>query len=248
MSIVDFCVIGFPKCGTTATVRMLKESPRLKVHFNNNKPESPFYVPAQNLVKPAPEPGKVNGHKFSAYIYANNVTSLILADKPDALMLINVRPAGEALLSWRDMHRTIADREGATHFAAAADRRDFFRTCTEAEYFETFAKPRLHYARNIRKFLQMAPDANYLIITQPRLSRDARGVMKEIHDRLGVDAPASYYEALPSGHTPKGSRDYAERVADPGVVGELLEYDRDLLALLDGLDPSRVLRSEAGGF
>jgi hypothetical protein len=248
MSIVDFCVIGFPKCGTTATIRMLRESPPLKVHFNNNKPEAPFYVPAKQLAKPAPEPGKVNGHKFSAYIYANNVTKLILDEKPDALMVINVRPAGEALLSWRDMHRKIAYREESVHFAAAADQRDFFRTCSEAEYFEAYAKQRLNYAQKIRKFLEMAPDANILLITQPRLSRDARGVMKEIHDRLGVDAPDAFYEALPSGHKPKGPRDFAERIDDPDVVAHLKALDAELLELMAELDPARVLRADADGF
>lgn len=227
---------------------MLKESPALAVHYNGDKPEAPFFVPARNLTMPQPVPGKVNGHKFSAYIYSNTVMKGMLAEKPDALLLINVRPAGEALLSWRDMHRGIARREGATHFVASDDKRDFYANCSEVEYFETYAKTRIHYAQSIRKFLRAAPKANYLIITQARLSRDARGVMKEIHDRLGVAAPASFYEALPSGHKPRGSRDLGERVDDPAVVEQLKAFDADLVGLMSELDATRVLRAEAGGF
>jgi hypothetical protein len=249
MSIADFCLIGFPKCGTTATIRMLKESPALKVHYAaSDKPESPFYVPARNLTKPAPEAGKANGHKFSAYIYSNTNVRGILADKPDSLLLINVRPSGEALLSWRDMHRGIARGEGSTHFVTRDDRREFYATCSEVEYFEYYAKTKIHYAEIIRKFLRMAPQANYLIITQQRLSRDARGVMKEIHDRLGVSAPDSYYETLPAGHKPRGSRDLGARVDSPQVVDQLRAYDADLIALMSELDPSRVLRAESDGF
>jgi hypothetical protein len=250
MSIVDFCVVGFPKCGTTATVSMLKGSPVLKVHYNGDEPEAPFFVPARNLTKPEPVPGKANGHKFTAYIYSNNRMRDLLAEKADALLLINVRPAGEAMLSWRDMHRDIARREGGggTHFAASADKREFYANCTEAEYFEAYAKTRLVYAQSIRKFMRIAPKANLLVITQARLSRDARGVMREIHDRLGVSAPDSYYEALPSGHKPRGSRDLSERVDDPGVVAQLKAFDAELIALMSELDPARVLRAEPDGF
>jgi hypothetical protein len=248
MSIVDFCVVGFPKCGTTATVAMLKESPALKVHYNGDEPEAPFFVPARNLRKPEPVPGRANGHKFTAYIYSNNRMRDILAEKPDALLLINVRPAGEALLSWRDMHREIARRGEGGHFVARPDQREFYANCSEADYFEAYAKERLAYAQTMRKVLRIAPKANYLVITQARLSRDARGVMKEIHDRLGVEAPDSYYEGLPSGHKARGSRDISERVDRAAVVSQIKAYDADLMKLIGELDPARVLRSDPDGF
>jgi hypothetical protein len=248
MSIVDFCVIGFPKCGTTATIRMLKESPALKVHFRNGKPEAPFFIDA-GAERPEAEPGIVNGHKFSAYVYNRAALSAILAEKPDALLLINVRPAGEALLSWRDMHREIATRNTAVHFTTQTEEtRAFYMNCTEVEYYHAYAKARLDYAQRIRQLLETWPRANLVIVTQQRLSSDARGVMINLHDRLGVTAAASFLDALPKGYKPKGSRDVDDRITDPEVAAELRELDWDLLALVDQLDPSRVLCSEPCGF
>jgi hypothetical protein len=243
---LDFTVIGFPKCGTTAMIRMLAASPALFVS-SQRKREADALMAAGGPVPP--DPPRPHGNKFAGNVYQSGSLGRMLAENPDVLFVIGVRPSGGAMLSWFEMHRAIALRNQTRHFAAATEEaRAFYSTCTEVEYYTAYARDRLKYAEQLRRIFALKEGLNYVIVSQARLAQDARGVARDIHARLGVSADEAYYDALPTGHTPKGSRDFTARIPSPHIVAELLQNDRDLLALLDTIDPSRVLRSEAGGF
>lgn len=245
MLALDFTVIGFPKCGTSALIQMLAASPALFVSTQKSR-EARALEKAGGPV--APDPPRPHGNKLLPYIYVPAMLKRVMADNAHTLFIVGVRPCGEALLSWYDMHRGIALEGRPRHFAGATlEARAFYGKCTVAEYFEVYAQERLRYADNLRVALAL-PGINYVIVTQARLARDARGVMRDIHARLGAPLDGDYLQALPTGHVRKGSRDIDARVGAPGVIAELRENDRQLLALLDEIDPSRVLRSEAGGF
>jgi len=80
-NIIDFVVIGFPKCGTTALIEKLEESSEINIgrkgidnvefDFINTKKEEldpHFFLP-----------NVANGHKFAAYIFDVNKLKALLA-------------------------------------------------------------------------------------------------------------------------------------------------------------------------
>jgi hypothetical protein len=242
---LDFTVIGFPKCGTSALIQMLAASPALFVSTQKSREARALEKTGGPI---APDPPRPHGNKLLPYIYAPSMLKRVMAGNARTLFIVGVRPCGEAMLSWYDMHREIALEGRPLHFAGATlQARAFYGSCTVAEYFEVYARERLRYADNLRHALAI-PEINYVIVTQARLARDARGVMQDIHARLGARLDGGYLQALPTGHARQGSRDIDARIDAPGVITELRENDRQLLALLDEIDPSRVLRNEAGGF
>lgn len=247
--LADFCVVGFPRCGTSATIHMLRRSAALNVHVAPNTTEFPYYVRHKHLERPEIDPARPNGHKHSSYLYHPDALKEIKAENPRALLIVNVRPAGEALLSWRDMHRERALAGAPGHFTTETPQaRQFYSTCSEAEYFAKRAKPLLNYADRIRACLKLWPTANMVIVTQARLSRDAAGVMRSIHDRLGIGTPEDFYSSLPVDHQPRGNRDLAARVHDGDILRQLSDYDAALLQLMSDLQPSQVLRADPDGF
>lgn len=242
---LDFTVIGFPKCGTSALIQMLAASPALFVSTQKTR-EAKALATAGGPA--APDQPRPHGNKLLPYVYNPPLLKRVMAANPHTLFIIGVRPCGEALLSWYDMHRAIALEGRSHHFAGATpEARAFYGACTVAEYFEGYARERMCYAQHLRLALGMT-GFNCVIVTQARLARDARGVMQHIHARLGARLDDDYLQALPTGHTARGPRDVDGRVDAPGVIAELRENDRQLLALLDELGPSQVLRREAGGF
>lgn len=244
----DFCVIGFPKCGTTAVVNLLQDSPDIHISSGRTK-EFPFYIAGMD---PGPlnyDETKRNGHKFSAYIYNHEAMTALLADSPDALLLITIRSAESALMSWKQMHRSIAKANKVDHLTTK-DRatRKFFMNCSIDEYYESFARGRLKYAQHIENLLTAFPQANYLVLAQRRLSEDARTVMTQIHERIGLTPSEAYLESLPSGHKAKGARERGASGVSPKVARSLERRDAELAALLSRLDPERVLLASDGGF
>lgn len=244
----DFCVIGFPKCGTTAVVSLLAASPDLNITAGRTK-EFPYYIRSQD---PGPldyVEGKRNGHKFSGYIYNNDGMTDLLAENPEALLIITVRSAESALMSWRQMHRSIAKKNTVEHLTTK-DRasRKFFKNCTIDEYYESYAKRRLKYAQHIENLLTRFPSANYVVIAQRRLSEDAATVMTELHERMGLTPSPDYIAGLPDGHKARGVRAPGSSGVSEEIAKVLVKRDAELAKLLSRLEPSRVMLAADGGF
>lgn len=243
----DFCIVGFPKCGTTALVRLLATSPALNLAKTETSYETPIFFPKLEAKGVKYVRGKPNGHKFSAYIYSPQAMEDLIGDSPKALIILTVRDAASALMSWRDMHRKIATDNRQGHFTTASDEaRSYYMNCSLEEYFHSYADSRLNYAAYIRELLAVHPGLNYLIVGQRRLSEDARGVMTDIHRRLGVEAPADFLEGLPTGHRPRGNRDITQTEISPEVTAALSGKDQALLDLLATLPTDRVMLASDG--
>jgi hypothetical protein len=243
----DFCLVGFPKCGTTALVRLLAASPALNLARTETSYETPIFFPKLEAKGVKYVRGKPNGHKFSAYIYSPQAMEALIGDSPKALIILSVRDSASALMSWRDMHRKIATDNRKGHFTTASEEaRAYYMNCSLEEYFHSYADSRLNYAAYIRELLSVHPGLNYLIIGQRRLSEDARGVMTEIHDRLKVKAPQAYLDELPQGYRPRGNRDITQTEISPDVTATLAGKDQALLDFLATLPQDRVMLAADG--
>lgn len=236
----DFCIAGFPKCGTTALARLLQASPRLNLARSGAHFEAPVYMPHLKAEPLAYDPDRPNGHKFAAYIYNPEALRRLYAQNPKTLFIFNIRPAAEALVSWREMHRRIAADNRVDHFTTRDDQtRAFYETCDLEAYYRAFAEPLLDYAGFLERFLQDLPDARYVIVSQERLSRDPAPVISHIHGQLRRKAPADYLAALPAGH--RSRRRESLRSEAPETILKALEARDDALAqLLDRLQASQV--------
>jgi hypothetical protein len=238
----DFCVVAFPKCGTTAIASMLDASPNVCLAKANGKMESPFFVPDRKLGPPPYEAGKLNGHKYSAYLYSINLMRSILEDSPRVLFIIMVRSAGAALLSWRQMHQQMAERNEPNHFVTRSEEaRKFYIEASLEDYYREYADKPLDYAQQIERLQKFLPKANFVVISQRRLAEAPLEVIAYIHARLGAFAEADYLNSLPKGYTSRGNRDLGAMGLSQGLLASLAEKDAKLYAILEKLDPSDVL-------
>ena len=215
--LTDYCIVGFPKCGTSAMARFMDQSPGCHLAKLNGALESPYFVSG---VDPAGDyqAGKSNGHKYSMYGHYSSQLRSIIASNPKVLMIFCIRDLGEVLLSWHAMHRKIAHAgEPANHVAASPEKREFFATCDVNAYFDQFAQKHLDHAKRLKVFINHFKDTKAVFVSQARMATDAGDVMRSVHKALGLDAGAAFYDSLPKGHVspvPKKMSALAPHVLD----------------------------------
>ena len=237
--ITDYCIVGFPKCGTTAVARLMDDSPACHLARMNGRFESPYFT---SNVAPSPDyvPGKVNGHKHSAYAFSIDTLVRIDERNPDTLMIFCIRDLAEVLLSWHAMHRRIAESgRRKDHFAVQPEVRDFYMTCDVNAYFEHYARHRLAHGKKIETFLNRCPGTRSVFVSQARLAMDAGEVMRRIHQRLGVDEGDAFYAGLPRGYVSPVAKDVSS--VAPHVRAFVLEQNHLIMQQLARLAPERNL-------
>ena len=243
----NLCIVGFPKCGTTALARFLADSPAMNFTRRKENFETPIFMPEQSASGAVYESGKVNGHKFSAYAYNPVAMRNLILDNADCLTIFTVRSSASALMSWRDMHRRLALTSTGTHYVNKTEtRKKFFSECSLDEYYQAYAYDRLRYAAYIAQYMNMNPRHNVLVVGQRRTSEDAAGVVNRIHDMVGVTPPVTYLAGLPTGHKPKGDRDLSKASLSPFVIEALLANDQALIDFLATLPQDRVMLAADG--
>lgn len=238
MRLVDFVVVGFPKCGTTALVRLLDGIQGVKVHKMNGALEAPFFYSnrgVNSLRESINTAGDaINGHKFTAYIYNDDALHQIQKHNPNALFIVCIRDPVRALVSWREMHRKIAVAGTTTsHFVnKSPESRKFYQSCSLSDYYRAFAGSRLPYARYIRNFRETLNNPKLIIITQEYLAQNANYATHLIASHLGVEHPEGAANVSP--HI-----GFADKVSDidldPELQSELETYRHDLSVLRDEL-------------
>ncbi|MGH8046830.1 MAG: sulfotransferase domain-containing protein, partial [Chthoniobacterales bacterium] len=185
MAATDFCIAGFPKCGTTAVAQFFQQSPLFHVAEMSDRGhfEAPFFKGDGPIPEIPGVPGRINGHKCSSCAWSIKVLHRIHCANRACLFLFCVRDARSALVSWRAMHRAMALNEKTTwHFVhRTAETREFFSTCSLAEYFREYAADRLRHAESLERFHSALPHARFAIISQRKLATDAAGVMRALH-------------------------------------------------------------------
>lgn len=227
-------------------MKLIAASPA--VHSFTERPrEYPHYIPGRSPGPLGYAKGMKNGHKCSAYAFNDPAMAALAADSPDALLIFMVRSAESALMSWRQMHASIARKGKVSHRVTRdEDSRRFFQDSSTDEYFK-FVRRRLRYAQAISRVLENHPGANYLIVAQPRLSADARTVMSRVHELMNATISPDYLDQLPAGHKPRGARAKGDSGVSAAIARALERNDQALIELAGQLDPSRVMLSADGG-
>lgn len=243
---MDFVVTGFPKCGTSALMRLIETLNGVAVARVNRSLEVPLYH-SPDGVKRWPQlrqgvPGRRNGHKFVSYVYNPGALARMVRDNPRTLFIVCVRDPRRSLVSWREMHRRIAlDESGMGHFVTeSAQSRRFFRDASVEEYYHGWIKERLKYASHIQRLVERVTPARVMVIDQGLLARDPGRVLAAVaHElRLPYTAPLRAGEAHVS---------YAETAGDDQLgaqlKAELGAENEALRVLLDRLatDPRAVV-------
>lgn len=238
MSTADFVVVGFPKCGTSALVRLVERLPGVRIDRRNGALEAPFYTSDEGVEELRRQQGEagetLNGHKFTAYIYNPGALRRLARDNFDPLFIVCVRDPLRSLVSWHEMHRRIAEA-GTKHFVnETAESSEFYRTASLDAYYERFAKPRLEYAGHIRRLLTVLDEPRLMVIAQERLAADPEGVSREFLAALGGVAEFAASPESPASPS-KPHVGFADRVDDVPVSDEVardLRVQREALQAL----------------
>lgn len=124
---LDFCIVGMPKCGTTALYRYLQAHPG--THLPHIK--EPHYFcddfPAYRRIRTADDytalfatadRDQAIGEASVFYLYSQTAVANLLADSPDCRLVVMLRRPPEMLASYHNQ-LVVSQRETETSFAAA---------------------------------------------------------------------------------------------------------------------------------
>lgn len=240
----DFVVVGFPKCGTSALMRLLQRMPGLVVERDGDDLEAPFYMSDESADRHEASRAtcgeRLHGHKFVSYVYSTPALERIARRNPEAVFVVCVRDPEKALASWRAMHRQIAGRdgEGSAHFIHQDPvRRQFYAEASLQQYYEEFARPRLRYAALIRRLLACAPGHRVVVVEQSALASDPDRVLSILAAEFGLPAEAALASGVqPARRAHVGVGDRSGGEADSAMRQELARERALLDELLSELD------------
>jgi len=235
MGAADFIVTGFPKCGTSALIRLLQRLDDTSITQLGSGLEAPFLTTDEGVHRlreqVAASNSKFNGHKYASYIFSTASLRRIAQEFPDALIVVCVRDVTRALVSWHNMHRKIASTgQPSSHFVNASNEaRNFYSTCSLSEYYRAYAHNKLCYAKHLRRLIQVMDNPKLMVISQRMLAEDGDKVAREIADRIGTK-----YRPTSAG-SEKPHVAFADKVTtvelDDDINAELQRYQADLDAL-----------------
>lgn len=221
--LADFVVLGFPKCGTTALMDALGALEGVGVDQFDGRLEAPFFESLENVeklkaahaalsVRPA-----VVGHKYVVYMYSEPSLRRIVELVPRAPLIVCVRDPMRALLSWRQMHRRIAqDGKYLTHFVnASPESRAFYKNASLDAYYQRFARTRLGYEANIRRLTSLAEHQKIVIVSQEFMANRMADVLTTLAKLIGIAKPT-----FTTPHQPH--RGFADRAELPVLAAETL--------------------------
>jgi len=232
---VDFVIVGFPKCGTTALMRMLGKIDGVVIDlWNGALEEAPFYSSEEGirqLKTMKSQAAGVRGHKYASYIYNESALRRIRDDNPNPLFIVCVRDPVRSLISWREMHRQIAIAASPpSHFVNKdSSVNAFYRTASLDEYYQVFARKRLKYAEYIQNMYAVLERPRMMIVAQEYLARFAGDVVKTFRRAVNHEDDSHLVLEQPA-HV-----GFADRVdvfeARPELIAELRENMQQLTAL-----------------
>ena len=233
----DFCIVGFPKCGTSALVRFLERSQHINLLKMNGKYEAPLLISKTPPIDAHYQEGLLNGHKYTAYAYSLQTMQSILENNPQALIIFCVRDSETALYSWHNMHRRIAIKgDPQTHFVNQDEETQrFYRECSVQDYYRKFARDRLTYAAHINRIIAKWTDVKYALVSQMRLANDAKTVVSRLHELMGKTADPEYLDNLPQRHESFGDAARSKTKLPQEISTELKANNDALLELIDSL-------------
>lgn len=190
MSRIDFIGIGAPKCGTTWLSAQLEAHPQIGF-----APAKEVYYFADTISRRLageemhcfergeawyheqfpPVQGAITtrGEFCPSYLYSPEAAERIAAYRPDAKLLLSLRPPVEMIYSWYWYNRNAV--------VAALPK-------TFAEMMENpFLRDLGRFAHHLRPYLDRFPAENFLVIEFDAIRREPARVRQRTYEFLGVD-------------------------------------------------------------
>lgn len=217
----EIVVTGFPKCGTTALMNRFEADAEIAVL---RTPEGGLEVTWPRIKELAPQllDAPLGAHKFTAYAYNPEALRWLMASNPDRLFVLCVRDPAKVLVSWHNMHRTIA-RLGQQPGHFAVRERDFYANCSISDYYRHFAERPLRYHKHFNRLIRIVPIEQLVVVSQERMARGIEGIAE------WIKTLARHREAAPV--TPDGPtaahRGYADK-ADETVPDAIMQELREI--------------------
>ncbi|MBK1724681.1 hypothetical protein CKO23_21075 [Thiocystis violacea] len=171
--------------------------------------------PVIRTIAPAIALRPIVAHKFTAYVYNKEALEYLTGANSESIMVLCVRDPLRALVSWWNMHRSIA-RSGNNPGHFAYKERDFYADCNIPDYYERFARRRLQYDRHFEAMLSIVPQQRLVVVSQERMAKDLGSVADYIKALARRERPSPLVTP-DGGKTYKG---YADR-ADTTLPGEI---------------------------
>ncbi|MDO6746293.1 sulfotransferase domain-containing protein [Gilvimarinus sp. 1_MG-2023] len=228
----EIIIIGFPKCGTSALIRSLMEDPQIRVL---RTPEGAIEVPWPLIcdIRPEVERGTILAHKYTSYVYNRNSLEYLVKLNPNSFIVLCVRDPVKSLVSWHNMHRTIA-RTGRQKQHFAWKERDFYSECELTEYYEHFASRKLQYDQHLKATLKVVPKERLVVVSQERMAQDIHSVRLYLKalalGKVGSASTASAPDGDRSKHT--GYADSIGIELDVTILNELHGVQKRLCEII----------------
>lgn len=141
----------------------------------------------KQLEKTATHPlGTILAHKLTVYIY-NSKALDYLSQLPERRFVLCIRDPRKALVSWHNMHQSIA-RSGKNPQHFAWQERDFYADCSIADYYERFARDRLKYDVHFQRLADLVSNKHVLVVAQEFMAAHMETVLSAVRD-LTLDRP-----------------------------------------------------------
>lgn len=226
--IIDFVIVGEPKSGTTALADFLAQHPEIcfstpkEPHYfardllaeSDKFHNKPVYYPARTpeeyrkLFKPAAGE-HLFGEASTGYLYSKTAAKNIYQHNPDTKIIVLLREPVSFLHSLHTQYVNEAV-ENETDFGQALAleterRRDWSavpKNCRVPSYL--YYSERIEYAKQLKRFLDVFPAGQLLILTNEEFRDDNAGVYKKVVEFLSIDA--SFTPTFASVHNSKQVR------------------------------------------
>ncbi|WBQ10581.1 sulfotransferase [Hyphomonadaceae bacterium ML37] len=228
-------VLGFPKSGTSALMRELDGREGVKVLTAPNGslelawPAIMELETEASLREIADSGARLVCHKFAAYIY-NPKAIQYLSENKERKFVVCIRDPSKSLVSWWNMHRTIA-KTGRNKNHIAYKERDFYANCNVEEYYDRYAKDRLRYDLYINELLSAVGIDRVFVVSQERMASNTAFAADRILE-FSSSQPSDAVERISDAE----HQSYAERakIVLPDTIQKELDqvYGATLVTLL----------------
>lgn len=236
----EIVIIGFPKCGTSALIKVMEQDPDVDVlHTPDgarevNWPLIRDFESARDF-----DPTRIYAHKYSAYAYNEDAVRYLVGANSKSIITLCIRDLRRVLISWHHMHQTNAN-SGRLKGHFSWRERDFYATCTISEYYSRFAKAKLRHDHWLNSILKRVPPDRLVVMSQERIAQDihaATDYLKTLARDRCATPPASTPAAAGAHAGYAGYAGYADK-ADIELDKNI---QRDLRKVQDRLQ--RLLRN-----
>jgi hypothetical protein len=233
----EIVIIGFPKCGTSALIKVMEQDPDVDVLHTPDGGREVSWPLIRDLEGARDfDPTRIYAHKYSAYAYNKEAMRYLVGANSKSIITLCIRDLQRVLISWHHMHQTNAN-SGRLKDHFSWRERDFYATCTISDYYTRFAKAKLRHDRWLDLALKRVPPDRLVVMSQERIAQDIHGAVDYLK------ALTRDRSALPPASTPASTEAHAG-YADKADVELDKNIQRDLRRVQDRLQ-RRLRNSKA---